>query len=618
MPSYLERLRLQNIFNPVLGNDLPSQGGFDGTMFGGQIAPNPAGDIYAATAGPLSGDMFTPDPNQFMKQSAMPAAAIPASPAEAPGAEYIPQHEATDKYNEAIANYPQYEKPGWWRAIAGALTAFGPGGHELGMRIANWNNIRKMEDWKNTIGPLQQAANLERYENVNNRNLAYQTNQAALAQRKLDLKDANDKARLRIQQLKAEGAKQFDFKGPTVMVGYADGRVVDTGIPTQHLSDADRIEANAKAQQAVAETKANTPFMITDPNDPTKTIAVRYNPVTNKMDRVELEGQGVASLTKPGGPGKGTTQNVALESIKAKAQETLQALDEVLDPKTNALNPDVASTVGGSRLFQMHRLPATSARAGEAAVNRLKSLLIVDLIGEMKAQSKTGATGFGQLNMKELAVLENAASKLDPGLDEATFTNELKRIKSRLQKIVQPETTTPPTSTPLPKPDETTAAPSAAPNLAAPAAAPKLSARDLINKYSTQSSTPTTVAAAPPSPPLTAPPPMRPAVGHTSQPARTGIPQNTPQGMSQHTDVNPRTGTMTVPAENRYARQPAGIQTAPNRGGEVAGPGQPTGVETDKVAQATRILRQNGIPATPENIQNLILRLQAIERTGAE
>jgi hypothetical protein len=37
------------------------------------------------------------------------------------------------------------------------------------------------------------------------------------------------------------------------------------------------------------------------------------------------------------------------------------------------------------------------ATAAKAAFDNLKARLVIDLIAEMKSQSKTGATGFGQL-----------------------------------------------------------------------------------------------------------------------------------------------------------------------------------------------------------------------------
>lgn len=126
-----------------------------------------------------------------------------------------------------------------------------------------------------------------------------------------------------------------------------------------------------------------------------------------------------------------------LKNIRSKAEESLLALDELLDNKTGKLTPVTASSVGGSRMNPMGYLPGSDIRAGDAAINRFKNLQVLQLIGEMKAQSKTGATGFGALSAKELAVLESAATKLDPMLDEETFTKELTRIKDRLKLILQ-------------------------------------------------------------------------------------------------------------------------------------------------------------------------------------
>ena len=55
---------------------------------------------------------------------------------------------------------------------------------------------------------------------------------------------------------------------------------------------------------------------------------------------------------------------------------------------------------------------------------------VIGVIGEMKAQSKTGATGFGALNMAELDKLESTVRKLDP-LDP-NFDNDIKEVVSKL------------------------------------------------------------------------------------------------------------------------------------------------------------------------------------------
>jgi hypothetical protein len=67
-------------------------------------------------------------------------------------------------------------------------------------------------------------------------------------------------------------------------------------------------------------------------------------------------------------------------------------------------------------------------------------------ISDLKAQSKTGATGFGALSEKELSVLENGAASLQTARDEKTFLRELKAVYEVLDKVknFKPATTAAP------------------------------------------------------------------------------------------------------------------------------------------------------------------------------
>ena len=134
---------------------------------------------------------------------------------------------------------------------------------------------------------------------------------------------------------------------------------------------------------------------------------------------------------------KGTKQPANLAAIQQTTQDTLQALDELLSPD-NKLRPEIGKYVGLGRVsgFVEKYIPGAEARTTQAKIDRLRNLLSIELIGEMKTQSRTGATGFGQLSTRELEVLEKAASKLDPGIQKEAFETELIRIKERLRKIL--------------------------------------------------------------------------------------------------------------------------------------------------------------------------------------
>ena len=108
-----------------------------------------------------------------------------------------------------------------------------------------------MEEWKNKIGPAQQSANLERYENVNQRTLAYQQMSMELREKAQEAKEKNDQRRVDILQQRADLYRlryehpDFKFmfpKGGNVQVGNPrTGEMHDTGVPTGSASDIDKI-----------------------------------------------------------------------------------------------------------------------------------------------------------------------------------------------------------------------------------------------------------------------------------------------------------------------------------------------------------------------------------------
>lgn len=126
-----------------------------------------------------------------------------------------------------------------------------------------------------------------------------------------------------------------------------------------------------------------------------------------------------------------------IQGIRDKVTQALTTIDKIVDPKTGKLKPEAQNAVGMSRNFQMHRFSGTNSATATAHINELKANQLIELIGEMKAQSRTGATGFGALNLKELGLLEAAATGLDPNKDEGAFETSIKEVASRLRKILE-------------------------------------------------------------------------------------------------------------------------------------------------------------------------------------
>lgn len=211
------------------------------------------------------------------------------------------------------------------------------------------------------------------------------------------------------------------------------------------------------------------PYMIDDPNDPTKKIAVRWNPATETVEPLKFGDQTVTNLIKPGTPprpGK-FVQPKNLSDIRAKVNAILPEFDNLLD-KDDQLTSKGSSAFGTNQYFRW--VPGSDAKSGRGSVVRIQAQEIINLIDEMKNQSATGATGFGAMNKDELAVLQNAASKLsDPYISDEDGRKELKRLRDNLKKILQDE------AAEQPLPDE--------PGTRSTGRRPKLDPDKMLEKY---------------------------------------------------------------------------------------------------------------------------------------
>ncbi len=260
-PNFLQMLRLKNIFEPQYGNDLPSQGGFGGNMtgfpegFGPTPPPPPMFNTPAVEVQP---------PGTSMSAS-MPAQTASDRVAQEMARLYTPETQMTEKFNELLGNYPQQQdyKPSMLRRIGGALTAvggsfdgkggfrFNPNAVETGMGLMNEPINKKLNDWKNQIGPTYQAASLERTNNANERTMAYQT---VAQQLRAEADEERAKKNDRDAAIRQQRADVYEFKarnpnlklimtkgGNVQAFNPADGTTKDTGIPTGSLTEADKM-----------------------------------------------------------------------------------------------------------------------------------------------------------------------------------------------------------------------------------------------------------------------------------------------------------------------------------------------------------------------------------------
>lgn len=131
-------------------------------------------------------------------------------------------------------------------------------------------------------------------------------------------------------------------------------------------------------------------------------------------------------------------EQTRMEPIRAQAQTITTAIDDLLTPEGEL-------TDGGRSLFGEYTpvfargMQATpSGVSANASLRQIVGQNVVDLIHEMKRQSQTGATGFGQLNRAELDIILSAATRLTQRLPEATAQNDLKTLREKWNKVLQP------------------------------------------------------------------------------------------------------------------------------------------------------------------------------------
>lgn len=144
--------------------------------------------------------------------------------------------------------------------------------------------------------------------------------------------------------------------------------------------------------------------------------------------------------------GKGVTFNkgpslsvVATPASQEAAQTQAETAKEAVATVQNAINKvDEASKLYNDSKFAggysqvLSGLPNSDARSLANLTSNIKSAFSVEEIAKLKAQSKTGATGFGSLAVKELETIQNAVTALDPA--DKKFPEQLKTIRESFDR----------------------------------------------------------------------------------------------------------------------------------------------------------------------------------------
>jgi len=164
---------------------------------------------------------------------------------------YHPESAASNRFNDLISQFPQRKGPSLGRTIvASGMSLTNPEG---GQKFLETPHLRDLADWKAQIEPAQKAADLERTTNVNERQYAYQTRQAELAEGRNEI--ARDRAEVyRLAQMKNQYT--FDTKGEYIIAMNKDtGVATPTQIKTSNLSDMDKAMLTRETQLQVQESR---------------------------------------------------------------------------------------------------------------------------------------------------------------------------------------------------------------------------------------------------------------------------------------------------------------------------------------------------------------------------
>jgi hypothetical protein len=242
------------------------------------------------------------------------------------------------------------------------------------------------------------------------------------------------------------------YSEPAIQADQIMGRVgkpSNDQINLNEYTDRKNKEKVADATVENAGGKGWTTANITDPNDPSKTTTVRVRASTGEMEPFGVNGvktnpEKPADIQKRIDAAKNQEAND--EATRQKATEALKVLDglSTYNPETKGetLLPDTETATGWTGNFNpiTEKLPWIGPKVAGATskISRLGSMLTLSVIQDLKERSKTGATGFGALNMKELGVLENAASALSKtNMDEGEYAQALSDIRTKLNAMLQ-------------------------------------------------------------------------------------------------------------------------------------------------------------------------------------
>mgnify|MGYP001576708637 CR=1 FL=1 len=132
---------------------------------------------------------------------------------------------------------------------------------------------------------------------------------------------------------------------------------------------------------------------------------------------------------------QGEIKRVSDEKSRQITDRTKDTLNDIAEIEKGIKGSEPGGSYFGLRSM-VPTIPGTSRYKWNIYLNKILAGKVVDLMTEMKNASKTGATGFGQLNKDELKVLQDGATALKAGLAPEDAQEILNNMKAVLNKVL--------------------------------------------------------------------------------------------------------------------------------------------------------------------------------------
>lgn len=215
---------------------------------------------------------------------------------------------------------------------------------------------------------------------------------------------------------------------PAAPTGATTGEVAPTAAASGTAIYAGAAIPAGTSPQDVATIKAyqsalNDPRVARDPK--------MVKDITETLDRL-LPGAREASIQKAKRQEETIANKPKAELALSSYNDQTKLVTNTIDDAINLINSEGRAVVGtaGSRLAGLYE-PATNLKG---QLDTIRAAVGTGKIQEMKAQSATGATGFGQLAVKELERIEANIGSLDQAQGPEELKKRLGIIKDAMNK----------------------------------------------------------------------------------------------------------------------------------------------------------------------------------------